>query len=88
MTTETKQPIHEKKIKGRVLEGKVASIKMNKTIVVEVIQIRQHPLYRKTMRSSKRVFAHYEGTALKLGDRVRIKETRPVSKLKRFIVIA
>lgn len=85
--TQTTQSTEKAKSKARILEGKVASVKMNKTIVVEVIQITRHPLYRKTMRSSKRFFAHYEGTTLKEGDKVRIIETRPISKLKRFIVI-
>jgi small subunit ribosomal protein S17 len=86
MTTETtKQPkaeIHN----GRELTGIVASVKMNKTIVIEVIQIRRHPLYRKTIRTTKRFFAHYEGNTLKVGDHVTVTEIRPMSKLKRFIV--
>jgi len=74
------------KQKGKELSGTVVETKMNKTIVVEVVQIRRHPLYRKTMRKTKRFFAHYEGNALHVGDHVTISEVRPISKLKRFIV--
>jgi small subunit ribosomal protein S17 len=72
--------------KGKILTGKVAHVGSFKTITVEVVQITRHPLYRKTMRSTKRMLVHYEGTELKVGDAVTIIETRPISRLKRFIV--
>lgn len=72
---------------GKTLTGKVASMKMNKTISVEVTQISRHPLYRKTMRHTKKYLAHYEGNTLQLGDTVTIRENRPMSKNKRFSVL-
>lgn len=73
------------KRKGKTLTGKVVSLKMNKTIAVEVTQLTRHPLYRKTMRSTKKYLAHYEGNSIQLGDIITIAETRPMSKNKRFI---
>jgi len=72
--------------KGKTLTGKVARVGAYKTITVEVVQITRHPLYRKTMRSTKRFLVHYEGTELKVGDGVTIIETRPISRCKRFMV--
>ncbi|KKR00977.1 MAG: 30S ribosomal protein S17 [Microgenomates group bacterium GW2011_GWC1_39_12] len=73
--------------KGKTFIGKVAHVGVFKTITVEVVQITRHPLYRKTMRSTKRFLVHYEGTALKVGDAVTIIETRPISRMKRFTVL-
>ena len=73
--------------KGKTFIGKVAHVGAFKTITVEVVQITRHPLYRKTMRSTKRFLVHYEGTDLKVGDGVTIIETRPISRMKRFIVL-
>lgn len=73
--------------KGKTFTGKVAHVGTGKTITVEVVQITRHPLYRKTMRSTKRMLVHYEGTELKVGDGVTIVETRPISRMKRFIVV-
>jgi len=72
--------------KSKTFTGKVAHVGAFKTITVEVVQITRHPLYRKTMRSTKRFLVHYEGTTLKVGDNVTIIETRPISRLKRFMV--
>jgi small subunit ribosomal protein S17 len=72
--------------KGKTLTGKVVHVGVFKTITVEVVQITRHPLYRKTMRSTKRMLVHYEGTELKVGDGVTIIETRPISRRKRFMV--
>ncbi|MCD6225543.1 30S ribosomal protein S17 [bacterium] len=66
--------------------GKVISDKMEKTVVVEVIRAKPHPLYRKVVRRRKKFYAHDEKGA-KMGDWVRIRETRPLSKLKRFVVV-
>ena len=74
-------------MKGKRFTGKVAHVGAFKTITVEVVQITRHPLYRKTMRSTKRFLVHYEGTGLQLGDTVTIVETRPISKRKRFMVV-
>ena len=74
--------------KQRVLKGVVVSDKMNKTIVVEVSRMKKHPKYKKYYSVTKRFKAHDEEGAYKTGDRVLIKETRPLSKVKRWRVIS
>ena len=71
----------------RILEGVVVSDKMDKTIVVEVERRVQHPIYKKFIRRSKRYHAHDESNAIKAGETVRIIESRPLSKTKRWVVI-
>jgi small subunit ribosomal protein S17 len=71
--------------KGRATKtGRVVSDKMNKTIVVEVERRVQHAEYTRTIKRTSRFHAHDESNAAKVGDRVRIEETRPMSKLKRW----
>jgi len=67
-------------------EGVVVSDKMDKTVVVSVETMKRHPLYGKTIRTSKKYKAHDEENRCKVGDRVRIRETRPLSKDKRWVV--
>ena len=68
-------------------EGEVVSDKMDKTIVVRVDRRFRHPLYKKVLTRSKKFYAHdAEGTA-KTGDVVKIRETRPLSKLKRWELV-
>ncbi len=64
--------------------GRVVSDKMQKTIVVEVERRVQHAEYTRTIKRTSRFHAHDEQNAAKVGDRVRIEETRPLSKLKRW----
>ena len=64
--------------------GRVVSDKMQKTIVVEVERRVQHAEYTRTIKRTSRFHAHDEGNTARLGDRVRIEETRPMSKLKRW----
>jgi len=64
--------------------GIVVSDKMDKTIVVQVERITRHPLYGKIVRRNKKYKAHDESNQCKIGDRVRIMETRPLSKEKRW----
>lgn len=71
----------------RRMEGVVTSDKMNKTVVVEISRTFQHPLYRKVVNSSKRVSAHDE-LECRIGDTVRIVESKPISKTKRWRVEA
>lgn len=66
--------------------GRVVSEKMDKTVVVQVESHRSHPLYRKTMVVRRRYKAHDEENQCRLGDLVRIVETRPLSKEKRWRV--
>lgn len=64
--------------------GRVVSDKMHKTIIVEVERRVQHSEYTRTIKRTSRFHAHDEGNTAKVGDRVRIEETRPLSKLKRW----
>ncbi len=66
--------------------GIVVSDRMQKTVVVEVERRERHPLYHKEMRIKSRFHAHNEDNTAKKGDRVRIVETRPLSRLKRWRV--
>jgi small subunit ribosomal protein S17 len=66
--------------------GRVVSDKMDKTVVVSVDSVRRHPLYHKRITRSKKFLAHDESNACKPGDLVRIEETRPMSRRKRWIV--
>jgi small subunit ribosomal protein S17 len=67
--------------------GRVVSNKMEKTVVVAVDYLRPHPIYRKTVRKTNKFYAHDEENQCQPGDRVRIEETRPLSKLKRWRVV-
>jgi small subunit ribosomal protein S17 len=75
----------ETKRKTRV--GKVVSDKMNKTVIVAVDTPKKHPLYKKTIRRSVKYYAHDEQKIAKMGDTVKLEETRPLSKLKRWRVV-
>ena len=71
----------------RSLQGVVVSDKQNKTLVVRVERRFTHPLFKKTVRSSKKYYAHDENNEFKVGDMVWIEEHRPISKLKRWAVV-
>ena len=71
----------------RILVGTVVSDKTDKTVVVRVERKVKHPMYGKIIRRSKKYHAHDEDNAVKVGDTVRIEETRPLSKLKTWKVI-
>lgn len=66
------------------MTGTVTSDKMEKTITVSVETVKQHPLYKKTIKTNKKYKAHDESNEAKTGDVVRIMETRPLSKDKRW----
>jgi small subunit ribosomal protein S17 len=78
----------EVKDRGRrkVRDGVVVSDKMDKTVVVLIQEMKQHPLYRKVVRHTTRLKAHDEKGVASVGDRVRLAETRPLSKDKRWRV--
>ncbi len=84
MTTETQSAAVAERGERTVLTGKVTSAKMEKTIVVEVQRLVQHPKYRRVVRISKKFYAHDENRRAKPGDTVRIVASRPLSKLKRW----
>ena len=71
----------------RILQGVVVSDKQEKTLVVRVERRFTHPLLKKTVRKTKNYHAHTETKTFKVGDTVSIEETRPISKLKRWIVV-
>ncbi len=83
MTKTTTQKVTTPKI----LSGTVVSAKMAKTVVVAVNSYTKHPKYGKYMLRTKRYQAHEESGSLKVGDKVQIKEVKPISKHKNFIVI-
>ncbi len=70
--------------KSKARTGVVVSDKMNKTAIVSVERRSAHPVFKKIITTSKRYHVHDESNQLKIGDRVRIVETRPLSKLKRW----
>lgn len=82
MTTKT-----DNSKKTRTLTGKVVSTKMAKTVVVAVDRFEKHAKYGKFIRRTKRYKAHVEAGEFKVGDKVTIKETRPISKDKHFMVV-
>jgi small subunit ribosomal protein S17 len=84
MTTETQPAVDNSRGNRTVLTGKVTSAKMEKTIVVEVQRLVQHPKYRRVLKISKKFYAHDEKREAKLGDTVRIVSSRPLSRLKRW----
>ncbi len=71
----------------RILQGVVVSDVQDKTVVVKVERRFTHPLLKKTVRRSKNYHAHDEGNVFKAGDEVSIEETKPLSKLKRWVVL-
>lgn len=83
----TNKPETEKQVLRKEKVGRVVSSKMNKTVVVAVDYLRPHPIYRKTVRKTNKFYAHDENNSVNLGDVVRIQETRPLSKTKRWQVV-
>jgi len=73
--------------KRKEIQGKVVSDKRDKTITILVERKIKHPLYGKVMKSSKKFQAHDENNECKMGDIVKVMETRPLSKTKRFRLI-
>ncbi len=69
------------------LVGRVVSDKMDKTVVVEVERLVRHPLYGKVIRKTKKYKAHDENNVCRVGDVVRIIESRPLSREKRWVVV-
>jgi small subunit ribosomal protein S17 len=71
----------------KVRTGVVVSDRMDKTVVIQVDGQRRHPMYGKTVRWTSKLKAHDEGNEAKVGDRVRVAETRPTSKTKRWRLV-
>lgn len=83
MSSEKQEPRARRKSR----EGTVVSDKMDKTIVVMLERKMRHPLYGKTIKTSSKLYAHDEKGEAGVGDTVRIAETRPLSKLKRWRLV-
>jgi small subunit ribosomal protein S17 len=77
----------ERKNRRKVREGIVVSTKMDKTVVVAVVDRVRHRRYGKTLQRTRRLYAHDEANDAREGDRVRLRETRPVSRQKRWRVV-
>ena len=72
----------------RILSGTICKATNKKTVVVEVERTFKHPMYKKYIKRSKKYHAHDETDTLKVGDKVMIEETRPISKLKTWKVVS
>jgi small subunit ribosomal protein S17 len=88
MTEATEKAGARKERQRKIRVGKVVSEGMNKTIVIAVERYVKHPLYRKYIKRTSKLYAHDEKNDAHEGDTVRVIETRPVSKLKRWRVTA
>jgi small subunit ribosomal protein S17 len=73
--------------KRRTKVGRVVSDKMDMTVVVSVERLRRHPIYKRVVRLSSKFKAHDEDNSAKVGDTVRIEESRPLSREKRWTVV-
>ena len=87
MTKEKKKKEIGKNRSGRLLEGEVVRISGIKTVAVEVRSITRHPLYGKRIIKSKRYLVHDQDGKAEVGQIVSIKESKPISKRKRFVLV-
>lgn len=85
MTQTAKAP--KKKARQLFREGMVLKDKMDKTVIVEVTRLMQHPTFKKVIRSKVRYAVHDEKNEAKVGDKVRISRTKPMSKTKRWRMV-
>jgi len=79
--------VAENQVNRKIRVGTVTSDKMEKTITVSIETVKQHPLYKKIIKTSKKYKVHDENNEAKVGDIVKIVETRPLSKDKRFTLM-
>jgi small subunit ribosomal protein S17 len=79
--TQKKQPKHRRRLKGTVVSDKMA-----KTVTVEVMTLKKHPIYQKRYRTFKKYLAHHQNN-VKIGDKVIIEECKPFSKKKKWQVV-
>lgn len=87
MSPEAPSPTAERRAVQKTRVGVVVSNKMAKTVVVEVERRVPHPIFKKIVRKTSKFYAHDEEQKAKEGDKVRIEETRPMSKLKRWKLV-
>ena len=81
-STPAEQP--EQAGRRKIVVGEVVSSRMHKTIVVQVVRKKTHPFYKRVVSKAKKFYAHDENNVAHVGDVVRLEETRPLSKLKRW----
>ncbi len=86
-STQAKAPAAAGLKGGRKLQGTVVSDKMNKTAVVAITSLKLHPKYKKQYKVTQRFKAHNENNEYKVGDKVTIQESRPLSRDKRWVII-
>jgi small subunit ribosomal protein S17 len=87
MTQQAAQTTEKPHGRIQVKEGTVISNKMDKTIVVAVVSLKKHRIYKRTYKQTKHFYAHDEENTCQIGDVVRIQESRPLSKLKRWRLV-
>ncbi|MEW6058962.1 MAG: 30S ribosomal protein S17 [Actinomycetota bacterium] len=85
--SEEKATVGSTRGRRKTRTGVVVSDAMDKTVLVKIDRTMTHPLYKKTVRRSSKLVAHDEGNEARVGDKVRVMETRPLSKTKRWRVI-
>ena len=71
----------------KILKGVITSAKSNKTVVVEVTRKFAHPFYGKVIKRSKKYSAHDENNEFNIGDKIKIMESKPISKMKRWMAV-
>jgi small subunit ribosomal protein S17 len=86
-STEATESAEDSRNRRKIREGQVVSVKMNKTIIVTVVERTRHGRYSKTIQQTQRLYVHDEVNDAKVGDKVRVMETRPLSKLKRWRLV-
>lgn len=72
--------------KKKVFSGVVVSAATARTVIVALVRIRRHPLYKKAIKRTRRFAVHNESLTLAVGDKVEIEETKPISRTKHFVV--
>ena len=75
-------------VKSKIYKWEVVSNKMENTLVVKVTSVKSHPLYKKRYSSFKKYYVHNENSEVKIGDIVSFVETKPMSKMKRWIIVS
>ncbi|OGG69374.1 30S ribosomal protein S17 [Candidatus Kaiserbacteria bacterium RIFCSPHIGHO2_12_FULL_53_13] len=85
--TDTQNNSNSNAQEGKFLEGVVVKRAMKDTATVQVERYVKHPKYKKFQRRSKKFLVHDPGNTAEIGDKVKIRETRPISKRKRFVIV-
>lgn len=78
---------NENELKGKILIGKIISISNPQTVIVEVLNVWRHPIYKKAMRRSHKYAVHAAGETPQIGETVKIAACKPISKTKHYLLI-